>query len=73
MATVAGMAWEVAQRVFLEGYDSYQVRGPRCRCPFTRPGDKRNGLFVGGKDAARKRIPRDKAWTAFRQREEAVM
>lgn len=65
------MAWEVARQVFLQGYDSYQMKGPATRCPYGT--EKRNGLFVAGKDAARNRIPRNEAWERFRQREERVM
>ena len=73
MATVTGMAWEVARRAFLTGYDAYQGAGPACVCPWRGAGDKRIGLWTAGKDAARRRVPREKAWTAFRDREEAVM
>lgn len=73
MASIAGMAWEAARRAFLAGYDAFQTSGPLAQCPWGMPGDKRIGLFVAGKDAAKKRIAREKAWGAFRTREETVM
>ena len=73
MATVAGMAWDVARAAFRAGFDAYQGIGPAARCPFHLPGDKRIGLWVAGKDAARRRQPLERAWSAFREREEAVM
>ena len=73
MATVAGLAWEAARRAFLAGYDAYQLQGGRCQSPWQMPGDKRCGLWTAGKDAARRRVPRGKAWDAFRAREEEVM
>ena len=73
MATVAGMAWDAARRAFLAGYDAFQATGPLTKGPWGQPNDKRCGLWTAGKDAARKRIPREKAWKAFRDREEGVM
>lgn len=73
MATVAGMAWDLARSAFRSGYDAYQGAGPKASCPFSGPGDKRIGLWVAGKDAARRRQPLERAWCAFRAREEAVM
>ncbi len=71
MASIAGMAWEAAERAFRAGYEAYQSRG-NCQAPWQGNGDKRIGLWTAGKDAARKRIPRDKAWQAFVEREKAV-
>ena len=73
MATVQAMAWDVARAAFRAGFDAYQGAGPKARCPFDLPGDKRIGVWVAGKDAARRRQPLDRAWRAFRAREEAVM
>ena len=72
MASIVGMAWEAAQRAFRTGYESYQVRG-NAQCPWQGNGDKRIGLWTAGKDAARKRIPLERAWNAFVEREKAVM
>lgn len=72
MASIAGMDWSAARRAFIAGYDAYQVLGPRCRCPYTGRDNKCVGLYVAGKDAARNRVPRDKAWRFFRKREERV-
>lgn len=73
MASIAGMSWEAAERAFRTGYEHFQTRGPMARSPWIGTGDKRNGLFTAGKDAARRRVPVEKAWSAFRDREEAVM
>ncbi len=73
MATIAAMSWDVAESVFSQGYRAYQGAGPNARCPYEAPGDKRIGLWVAGKDAARKRIARDTAWEQFERREKAVM
>ncbi len=72
-ATVAGIAWDVARQSLLAGYEAYQGSGPAAVCPWRGRGDKRIGLWTAGKDAARKRTPREKAWGAFRAREMAVM
>lgn len=72
MASVAGMAWEAAERAFRNGYETYQVRG-NSQCPHQGNGDKRIGLWTAGKDAARRRIPLKDAWSAFVERERAVM
>jgi hypothetical protein len=72
MASVAGMAWEAAERAFRSGYETYQTRG-NTQCPWpTGNGDKRIGLWTAGKDAARKRISLGEAWEAFVSREKAV-
>ena len=73
MASVAGMAWDVARQAFRAGYEAYAGSGPRAICPFRTPGDKRIGLWTAGKDAARRRLPLERAWCAFRAREEAVL
>lgn len=67
------MAWEAAERAFRAGYECYQARGPLTQPPWGQSGDKRHGLWVAGKDAARKKIPFGKAWKAFVEREKAVM
>ena len=67
------MSWDVAERTYLAGYDAYQGHGPRACCPFRLTGDKRIGLWVAGKDAARKRISRTLGWRAFLTREKAVL
>ena len=72
MASIAGMAWEAAERAFRAGYEAYQARG-NAQCPWQGNGDKRIGLWTAGKDAARKRIALQKAWSAFVERERAVM
>lgn len=72
MASIAGMAWEAAERAFRAGYEAYQSRG-NAQCPFQGNGDKRIGLWTAGKDAARKRQPLRDAWQAFVNRERAVM
>ncbi|MGH9588302.1 MAG: hypothetical protein ACRD3F_15235 [Acidobacteriaceae bacterium] len=73
MATVAGMAWDAARRAFMAGYESYQARGPMQHAPWHERGDKRCGLWTAGRDAAKKRVPREHGWEAFRKREEEVM
>lgn len=73
MASIAGMSWEAAERAFRAGYEAFQVRGREARYPWGGTGDKRIGLFVAGKDAARNHVPVEDAWRAFRRREEAVM
>lgn len=72
MASVAGIAWEAAERAFRTGYEAYQARG-NIQCPWQGNGDKRIGLWTAGKDAARKRIRLQDAWGAFVEREKAVM
>jgi hypothetical protein len=72
MASIAGMAWEAAERAFRAGYETYQVRG-NSQCPWQGNGDKRIGLWTAGKDAARKHISFKDAWDAFVEREKAVM
>lgn len=72
MASIAGMAWDAAERAFRTGYEAYQVRG-NTQCPWQMPGDKRCGLWTAGKDAARKRLSFKEAWGAFVARERAVM
>ena len=72
MVTVAAMGWDSARAAFRAGYYAYQGAGPKARCPFELPGDKRIGLWVAGKDAARRREPVERAWAAFRAREERV-
>jgi len=71
MASVAGMAWEAAERAFRAGYETYQVKG-NAQCPWAGNHDKRIGLWTAGKDAARKRIPVREAWQTFVEREKAV-
>ena len=73
MATVAGMSWDSARRAFLAGFDAYQGQGVHAPCPWRGTGDKRIGLWVAGKDAARRRESSERAWTKFRAREEEVM
>lgn len=73
MATIAGMAWDAARRAFLAGYDAYQANGAMQHCPWHSRGDKRNGLWCAGRDAARRGISREKGWNAFLERELAVM
>ncbi len=73
MASIAGMAWEAAQRAFRTGYEQYQALGPESKCPWHGNHNKSIGLWTAGKDAARRRIPLQKAWAAFVDRERAVM
>lgn len=67
------MSWDGCRYWFLVGYEHYQTRGPLAQLPPDFQQDKRAGLWTAGKDAARKRIPRDEAWRRFRAREEAVV
>lgn len=73
MATVAGMGWDIARSCFVSGFDAYQAQGPKSQSPWQMPGDKRCGLWVAGKDAARKRIALEQGWKAFLEREQSVM
>ncbi|MDE2105363.1 MAG: hypothetical protein KGL39_49510 [Patescibacteria group bacterium] len=66
------MSWDVAKSCFLAGYENYQTHGPNCQSPWQSPGDKRCGLWVAGKDAARKRLTREEGWRRFRDRERLV-
>ncbi len=70
MASIDAMSWDGCKYWFLVGYEHYQNLGPLCKSPWNN--DKRAGLWTAGKDAARKRIPRDEAWRRFRAREEDV-
>jgi hypothetical protein len=73
MASVAGMAWEAAERAFRAGYEAYQATGPESKCPWQGNYNKSIGLWTAGKDAARRRISLRQAWVAFVERERAVM
>ena len=70
MASIDAMSWDGCRYWFMVGYEDYQCKGPLCQAPFQA--DKRAGLWVAGKDAARKRIPRAEAWAMYRKREERV-
>ncbi len=73
MATIAAMPWSTVESVFRQGYEAYQGKGPNAECPFHLPGDKRIGVWVAGKDAARRRADRTTALRAFIAREKQVM
>lgn len=66
------MSWDGCRYWFMAGYRAYQDRGPEAHPPY--PNDRRCGLWVAGKDAARKHplMPTDEAWRRFRQREELI-
>lgn len=73
MASIDAMSWDGCRYWFGVGYRDYLEKGPETPPPF--PSDRRCGLWVAGKDAARKHplMSCDEAWRRFRAREEAVL
>ncbi len=60
-------SWPTYRRVLQEGFDAYKRSGPFAHCPYGS--DKRNGIWVFGKQKAKQGLSFSQTCRAFKRLE----